>query len=125
MGLLVIQDMPSMQTEVTDNKPSPKREPLFTSLEMSLTHCLLSIEQAEWERQLELMIEQHRSFPSIYTWVIYNEGWGQLAWNPETYLAPMVKALDPTRLVDATSGWRDSGSGDFSDNHHVSLPSFK
>lgn len=77
-------------------------------------------EQAEWERQLQLMIKQHRSFPSIYTWVIYNEGWGQLRSNPERYLAPMVKSLDPTRLVDATSGWHDSGAGDFSDNHHVS-----
>lgn len=65
------------------------------------------------------MVEQHRSFPSIYTWMIYNEGWGQLASAPELYLAPLVKSLDPTRLVDAVSGWHDHGAGDFSDNHHV------
>lgn len=67
------------------------------------------------------MVEQHRSFPSIYTWVIYNEGWGQLPSAPEKYLEPMVKSLDPTRLVNAVSGWDDHGAGDFSDNHHVSL----
>jgi hypothetical protein len=66
------------------------------------------------------MVEQHRSFPSIYTWVIYNEGWGQLESAPETYLAPRVLSLDPTRLVNAVSGWTDHGAGDYSDNHHVS-----
>ena len=76
-------------------------------------------EQAEWERQLGLMVEQHLSFPSIYTWVIYNEGWGQLGSAPETYLAPRVRTMDPTRLVNAVSGWTDHGAGDYSDNHHV------
>lgn len=66
------------------------------------------------------MVEQHRSFPSIYTWVIYNEGWGQLESAPETYLAPRLLSLDPTRLVNAVSGWTDHGAGDYSDNHHVS-----
>lgn len=116
MGLLVIQDMPSMQAN--DLKPTPPRMPSF--------HDWLSFadqsEQAEWERQLGLMVEQHRSFPSICTWVIYNEGWGQLESAPETYLAPRVMTLDPTRLVNAVSGWNDHGAGDFSDNHHVSLP---
>jgi len=70
------------------------------------------------------MVEQHRSFPSIYTWVIYNEGWGQLESAPEKYLAPRVMTLDPTRLVNAVSGWTDHGAGDFSDNHHVSSCSF-
>jgi hypothetical protein len=65
------------------------------------------------------MVEQHLSFPSIYTWVIYNEGWGQLASAPETYLAPRVRTMDPTRLVNAVSGWTDHGVGDYSDNHHV------
>jgi hypothetical protein len=65
------------------------------------------------------MVEQHLSFPSIYTWVIYNEGWGQLESAPETYLAPRVRTMDPTRLVNAVSGWTDHGVGDYSDNHHV------
>jgi hypothetical protein len=72
-----------------------------------------------------VMVEQHRSFPSIYTWVIYNEGWGQLESAPERYLAPRVLSLDPTRLVNAVSGWTDHGAGDYSDNHHVSYSSLE
>lgn len=32
---------------------------------------------------------------------------------PEFELTEIVKRLDPTRLVDATSGWNDHGAGDF------------
>ena len=33
-----------------------------------------------------------------------------------------VKELDPTRLVDSTSGWYDHGAGDYNDNHHYANP---
>lgn len=33
-----------------------------------------------------------------------------------------VKAIDPTRLVDAASGWNDHGAGDFSSNHYYPAP---
>ena len=69
------------------------------------------------------LIETHRSFPSIYTWVIYNEGWGQLDSNPELELTPMVRELDPTRLINSVTGWHDAGAGDYHDNHHVRLSS--
>lgn len=73
-------------------------------------------DQAEFERQLELMISEHKSYPSIVAWVLYNEGWGQikLAYQPEIELVERVRKLDPTRLIDATSGWYDHGAGDFS-----------
>jgi len=70
------------------------------------------------------MIKTHKSFPSIYTWVIYNEGWGQLDSAPEIELTPMVRSLDPTRLIDSVTGWNDHGAGDYSDNHHVGPPSW-
>lgn len=79
----------------------------------------LTAEQAEFERELEEMITLHKSFTCIYTWTIYNEGWGQLLSAPEFELAERVKQWDPTRLVDATSGWHDHGAGDYHDNHHV------
>jgi len=48
--------------------------------------------------------------------VIYNEGWGQIVdpYYPEFGLTDRVRELDPTRLVDATTGWYDHGAGDFS-----------
>lgn len=101
MGLLVIQDQPSMTA--IDQKPN-------------------ATQQAVWESQLYEMVEKHRSFPSIYTWVIYNEGWAQLPSAPELYIEPIVKSLDPTRLVDAVTGWNDHGAGDYLDNHHYSSP---
>ena len=50
-----------------------------------------------------------------YLQVIYNEGWGQItSYHPEFALTDRVRQLDPTRLVDSTSGWVDHGAGDFS-----------
>jgi hypothetical protein len=34
----------------------------------------------------------------------------------------MIRKLDPTRLVNAVSGWTDHTAGDFDDNHHYSTP---
>ncbi len=99
MGLAVIQDMPSMSAD--GRQPSPD-------------------EQAEFGRQLEVMINEHKNYPSIVTWVIYNEGWAQLRnppW-PEGPLTDKVRELDPTRLIDSTSGWNDHGFGDFSVCHY-------
>ncbi|KAJ2978423.1 hypothetical protein NUW58_g7503 [Xylaria curta] len=104
LGVLLIQDMPSM---TADSNRLPNAE-----------------QQKEWERQLDILIEQHKNYPSIYTWVIYNEGWGQLRdqYHPEDHLTKRIKELDPTRLVDSTSGWHDYGFGDWHDNHHYANP---
>ena len=54
--------------------------------------------------------------------VIYNEGWGQVIQGyPEFGLTDIVRSLDPTRLVDSTTGWHDHGAGDYS----VGEPLFK
>ncbi|KAK9774518.1 putative Beta-galactosidase [Seiridium cardinale] len=102
LGLLLIQDMPCLYPKDSDN--------VFPTAE----------QQMEFERQFDILINQHKSYPSIYTWIIYNEGWGQLndASRPEARMAARAKELDPTRLIDATSGWWDNGVGDYSDNHH-------
>ncbi|KAF9871424.1 glycosyl hydrolase family [Colletotrichum karsti] len=104
IGLLVIQDMPSL---TANSARLPNAE-----------------QQAEFERQLQLMIEEHKSYTSIVTWTIYNEGWGQLrnAPHPEEKLVGVVRGIDPTRLINANSGWYDHGFGDFSDNHHYANP---
>lgn len=72
-------------------------------------------QQNEWERQLGIMVNEHKSYTCIVTWVIYNEGWGQItSYYPEFQIADWIRAADPTRLIDATSGWYDHGAGDFS-----------
>lgn len=69
------------------------------------------------------MIDQHKNYPSIGTWVIYNEGWGQIVdYYPEFDIATRIRQNDATRLIDATSGWNDHGAGDWHDNHHYANP---
>lgn len=65
------------------------------------------------------MVTQLKSHTSIFAWVIYNEGWGQIRdeYYPEFALTDIVRKLDPTRLLNANTGWIDHGAGDFSDNH--------
>ncbi len=38
---------------------------------------LLNAERKEYEREYARLVEEHISFPSIVTYVVFNEGWGQ------------------------------------------------
>ncbi|KAG5991942.1 hypothetical protein E4U54_003786 [Claviceps lovelessii] len=104
IGLLVIQDMPSLHTD-GDQPPTVQQ-------------------QAEFERQLQILIREHQSYTCIGIWIIYNEGWGQSRGTPypEEKLTQLVRRIDPSRLIDSVTGWNDHGSGDFSDNHHYANP---
>lgn len=52
--------------------------------------------------------------PCIAGWTIFNEGWGQFCAD-ETYRT--LKALDPTRIFDATSGWFAQSESDVASEH--------
>lgn len=113
LGLLVIQDMPSLRPLQSKRDANGN----------SVTILPDEKQQAEFARQLDVLINQFKSYPSIVTWVIYNEAWGQITeYYPEFELTERVRQLDPTRLVDSTTGWDDHGAGDFSDNHHYANP---
>lgn len=113
LGLLVIQDMPSLRPDLPDKNDKCR------SIRLEGPE-----QQAEFDRELKMMVEQLRSYPSIFAWTIYNEEWGQNTQPPyvEFTLADLVRSLDPTRLVNAVSGWTDHRAGDFDDNHHYSTP---
>lgn len=69
----------------------------------------------EWTctcRETVQLLENH---PSIICWSLFNEGWGQFDARAATEL---VRQLDPTRPIDAVSGWYDQGCGDFSSVHN-------
>jgi len=103
LGLLVWQDMPAMKDDV---------EPSAAS-------------RVNFESEMKRMIDQHRSFPSIVSWVPFNEGWGDYEVGR---IADLVKSWDPTRLVNAESGVNccrsepDSGKGDIYDDHTYTGP---
>ena len=81
LGILVWQDMPSLPTK--DHVPPT------------------AAGKAEFRRELRAIVIQHRSDPSIVTWVPFNEGWDQFDVTPLTRL---VKRLDQSALVDSDSG---------------------
>ncbi len=67
-----------------------------------------------YRRELKAMLDALDHFPSIIIWVPFNESWGQF---DSRAIAEWVQAYDPTRLVDAASGWFDQGGGDIYSIH--------
>ena len=59
-------------------------------------------------------VEHLFSHPCIVAWTIFNEGWGQFEADRHYGL---FKKWDPTRLVDATSGWFRQKESDFDSRH--------
>jgi hypothetical protein len=114
LGLLVMQDMPSGD-RMTLGLPIGNLGGVEPNRWLGRRGIRRTAESKRiFERELERMIEHLSSHPSIFCWVVFNEGWGQ--YDPER-IAARVKELDPTRLVDAASGWVDSGTGDLRDVH--------
>ena len=93
LGMLIWQDM-----------PSGGGEDQFVAGTSQSQAVLSSDVMAEQQHELVHMIGALRAFPSIVLWVVNNEGWGQY---DSATLAHYVKGMDPSRLVDADSGWLD------------------
>ena len=104
LGLLVWQDMPS-----GDKYIRPKDKDIERSPESA----------QEFGSELRALIEGRGNHPCIVMWVPFNEGWGQ--WDT-TNVVEKVRELDPSRLVDNTSGWADRGVGDVNDMHKYPGP---
>ncbi|MEX2730130.1 MAG: glycoside hydrolase family 2 protein [Candidatus Sigynarchaeum springense] len=94
LGLLVWQDMPCGSNTGTEG-------------------------HAVFEHELQRMIECRRNHPSIITWVVFNEGWGQY---DTVRITSWVKQFDPSRLVSCASGWTDYEVGDVKDLHQYPFP---
>lgn len=99
LGLLVWQDMPSGDRYIGANDPDIQR-----SAESDKNF------RAEWTE----IVNDFRHFPCIVMWVPFNEGWGQYQ---TAEIAEATRKLDPTRLVNAVSGWADRKVGDVHDIH--------
>jgi beta-galactosidase/beta-glucuronidase len=68
----------------------------------------------QFKLQLNDTISLLSKHPSIVTWTVFNESWGQFETKSVTDQAIQ---LDNTRLVDSTSGWFDLGYGHFHSIH--------
>lgn len=71
--------------------------------------------RTEFVREMKETIRLLKGHPSICTWVLFNEGWGQF--EAET-LTGIARECDPSRLIDQASGWFDQGGGDFNSVHN-------
>jgi len=104
MGLLVWQDMPSASIPLE----SPESD-IPTSADAT----------QQFEAELVRVIETLRNHPSIVMWVPFNEGWGQYN---SGRIVDLIRATDPTRLVNQASGWYEHGVGDVVDRHNYPEP---
>lgn len=68
----------------------------------------------EWTQECSDTVLYLSHFPSISTWVPFNEGWGQF---DADRITAMIRHLDPTRLIDSTSGWFEQHNSDFHSLH--------
>ena len=124
LGIIVWQDM------VNGGGPLHQWFVTYLATPLSLMHVRVSDRfyhllsrtdmegRREFEREMLLTIKILKNHPSICTWVIFNEGWGQFHTNEMTELA---RAADPSRLIDQASGWFDQRGGDFSSIHNYFL----
>ncbi|MFI3322947.1 MAG: glycoside hydrolase family 2 TIM barrel-domain containing protein [Rikenellaceae bacterium] len=69
----------------------------------------------QWEKELYEMIDCLKFFPSITTWVIFNEGWGQY---DTKNITNSVMSYDNTRIINGVSGWEDRKVGHMYDIHN-------
>jgi len=104
LGLMVWQDMPNGDGHIGGNDPDLER----------------SEESAkQFELELTRVVNAFSNHPCIVMWVPFNEGWGQY---DTARIVDFVKELDPSRLVNNTSGWSDRGVGDVHDIHSYPGP---
>ncbi len=111
MGLLVWQDMPSVRHPSPDWVRDLRAEPLDGDMAPD--------DAAQFREELTQLVTEFGHFPSIIMWVPFNEAWGQ---HDTVATAEHVKALDPTRLVNAASGGNFVPAGDVLDVHNYPDP---
>jgi len=109
IGILVWQDMPNGGTVsiASDGDIQSQRD---TREESS---------KKFYYQELKSMIKSLYNFPSIITWVPFNEGWGQF---DTKNVCEIIREFDNARLIDAASGWFDFGDGDIYDIHSYPTP---
>ena len=68
---------------------------------------------------MESTVKQLRNHPCILYWTIFNEGWGQF---DSEAVYEKLKAMEPDRILDATSGWFRQDRSDVDSRHIYFTP---
>ncbi len=104
LGILVWQDMPNANIPLESADSDRATDP-----EAAI----------QFEAELTQLVKTHINHPSIVMWVPFNEGWGQ---HNSRGVVELLRALDPSRLVNHASGWHERDAGDVIDRHHYPEP---
>ncbi len=99
LGLLVWQDMPSGDAFIGPQDRDIVRTPSSAN---------------QFAMELNALMRGKYNHPCIVVWVPFNEGWGQ--YNTDK-VSLYINYEDPSRLVDAASGWVDRKMGNINDIH--------
>ncbi len=128
LGMLVMQDMVSGGGPLDAWQTSYKPTLFRCSWSRLEDHTLRGMRalasddaryRAEWTQTCQGTVLHLHNHPCIVAWCLFNEGWGQF---DATKAFVMVRELDPTRAIDATSGWYDQRCGDFLSVHNYFRP---
>lgn len=110
LGIIVWQDMPN-----GDRSPQWQMHNYFNGSEL-----IRSAEsEANYRKEWKDIIDYLMPYPSIVTWVPFNEAWGQFK---TVEIAEWTKAYDPSRLVNPASGGNFYHTGDMLDLHSYPDP---
>ncbi|MCD8316216.1 MAG: glycoside hydrolase family 2 [Eggerthellaceae bacterium] len=71
--------------------------------------------RSEWVGECIETVRHLSTHPCIVGWVLFNEGWGQF---DAEAVSEMVHDMDPTRTIDAVSGWYDQHCADYLSVHN-------
>tara|TARA_R110000868_G_scaffold212661_1_gene462551 strand:- start:8969 stop:10777 length:1809 start_codon:yes stop_codon:yes gene_type:complete len=110
LGILVWQDMPN-----GDNGPQWQMHNYFNGAEFNRSDTSEKIYKSEWKEIIDYLY----SYPSIVSWVPFNEAWGQFK---TIEIATWTKTYDTSRLVNSASGGNFYRTGDIVDLHNYPGP---
>ena len=109
-GMIVFQDM------VNSGKYSFFIDTALPTagLRRGISHKASDIRRTTFETDSAMTVRHLYNHPSVVYYTIFNEGWGQFDAD-ENYRR--LKALDPSRVWDATSGWFAEKESDVTSEH--------
>ena len=125
LGIMVWQDMPCIGDHDTKRARSAEVQEANSNVwsrDSYLGGTDASVPQ-EWKdnyyKEWNEIIRSIRHFQSIVVWVPFNEAWGQFDTKD---VVAFTRRLDPTRLVNESSGGNFAFAGDILDVHHYPCP---
>ncbi|MCO5234622.1 MAG: beta-galactosidase [Chitinophagaceae bacterium] len=114
LGMLVWQDMPSgdLGGNGWDQRPGE-----ISGRELDKDRSAES--EAIYRKEWKAILDAHYNYPSIVSWVPFNEAWGQFKTKE---IVKWTMEMDPTRLVNEASGGNFFYTGHILDIHHYPNP---